>query len=127
MEPIRDLTWIAQRAFGTLEQFELEGRRVLAVNGSVKGEGSGYKYRLLFFDPKDSKPGYAVNLETSILGEWVLSEQEGPVHRIITHLKGSLNYDEFRIKALERAIEQLKPFKRPLPKERNKNSLKKER
>lgn len=112
MEPIRDLTWMAQRAFGTLERFELLGRRVLAVSGSVKGDSSAYRYRLLFFDPADVKPGYAVNLETSILGEWVISEQEGAVHRVVAHLAAPLSYEDFRIRALERAMQHLE---KPVP------------
>lgn len=116
MEPIRDLTWMAQRAFGTLERFELLGRKVLGVSGSVKGDASAYRYRLLFFDPSDLKPGYAINLETSILGEWVISEQEGALHRVVVHLSAPLSYENFRIRALERALQHLeKPAPQSIP------------
>jgi len=115
MEPIRDLTWMAQKAFGTLEQFQLYGWSVTAVEVAKKSApGSartkpqgGFVYRLLFFHPPQSSPVYAVDLETSILGDWVISEEEGPSHRVVQRLSGPLGYEDFRIKALERALQRI--------------------
>jgi hypothetical protein len=67
----------------------------------------GFVYRLLFFHPPQSAPVYAVDLETSILGDWVISEEEGPSHRVVQRLSGPLGYEDFRIKALERALERI--------------------
>jgi hypothetical protein len=50
---------------------------------------------------------YAINLESSILGGWVISEQEGPTHRIVQRLSSPLSYEDFRICALERALTKL--------------------
>ncbi len=117
MEPIRDLSWMAQLALGPLERFELNGWAVAAVGtgaGSAAAGGKGaqrsgstYRFRLLFSEPADRRPVYAVNLENSILGGWVISEQEGSTHRIVDRLSLPLSYEEFRIRALERALERL--------------------
>lgn len=119
MEPIRDLSWMAQVALGTLERFELNGWAVAAVGtrhgtGNTAGGGqdsrrggSTYRFRLLFSEPGDRRPIYAINLESSILGGWVISEQEGSTHRIVDRLAMPLTYEEFRIRALERALERL--------------------
>jgi hypothetical protein len=117
MEPIRDLTWMAQKAFGTLEQFQLNGWSVTAVEvakkaapGSARSMSKpqgGFVYRLLFFHPPQSAPVYAVDLETSILGDWVISEEEGPSHRVVQRLSGPLGYEDFRIKALEWALQRI--------------------
>jgi hypothetical protein len=119
MEPIRDLSWMAQLALGALERFELNGWAVAAV-GAVHGGGGGlqgskgssrggstYRFRLLFSEPGDRRPVYAINLESSILGGWVISEQEGATHRILDRLPMPLAYEEFRIRALERALTRL--------------------
>jgi hypothetical protein len=110
---------MAQLALGALERFELNGWAVAAV-GSVHSGGSGslggkestrggstYRFRLLFSEPGDRRPVYAINLESSILGGWVISEQEGPTHRIVQRLTAPLSYEDFRIRALERALTKL--------------------
>lgn len=116
MEPIRDISWMAQKAFGTLERFELDSWSVLAVKGTTGSTSSGktYKYRLLFFKKHETRPVYAVNLEASILGEWVISEQHDTAHSIIHRLSAPITYDEFRIMALERAISFLDEQKTPI-------------
>ncbi|OHE65148.1 MAG: hypothetical protein A2Y36_17010 [Treponema sp. GWA1_62_8] len=118
MEPIRDLSWMAQMANGPLERFELEGFSVAAVSGSPSHDrtGSSVRFRLLFTQAGDHRPVYAVNLERSILGEWLLTEQERDAHRIFARLSAPLAYDEFRIRALERALQKLSaPDKGPSP------------
>jgi len=108
---------MAQLALGALERFELNGWAVAAVGtihgaGSPSGKsssrgGSTYRFRLLFSEPGDRRPIYAVNLESSILGGWVISEQEGPTHRILERLTTPLSYEDFRIRALEHALTRL--------------------
>lgn len=110
---------MAQLALGALERFELNGWAVTAVGtrhgaGNAAGTGretqrtgSTYRFRLLFSEPGDRRPVYAINLESSILGGWVISEQEGVTHRIVDRLAMPLSYEEFRIRALERALERL--------------------
>ena len=110
MDAIKDLSWMAQMASGPLERFELEGFSVAAVSGAPSRDrmGASTRFRLLFMQAGDHRPVYAVNLERSILGEWLLTEQEGNAHRIVARLAAPLAYDEFRIKALERALGRLK-------------------
>lgn len=111
MEPIRDLSWMAHLAGGeTLERFELYGYRAVAVRVDAKASrrGETYRYRLFFTPPAERHPIYAINLETSILGEWMLTEQVGTGHRIVKRLPSPLDYDTFRVLALERAVEALK-------------------
>ena len=110
MEPIRDLSWMAQTASGeTLERFELNGYSALALLVSAHGadRGGAFRYRILFFQAGERRPVYAVNLETSILGDWMLTEQEGDDHRVARRLPGPLDYEGFRVAALERAILRL--------------------
>ncbi len=110
MEPIRDMSWMAQMANGPLERFELEGFSVAAVSGAPSRDrtGASVRFRLLFTESGDHRPVYAVNLERSILGEWLLTEQVGDAHRIVSRLDSPLAYDAFRIRALERALKELK-------------------
>lgn len=109
MEPIRDLSWMMQAASGALEKFELNGWAVVAVGLSTpdEGAGRGYRFRMFFSPPADRRPVLAINLERSLLGEWLVTEQEGPDRRVLERLDGPLHYDGFRIKALERALEKL--------------------
>ncbi|QQO07536.1 hypothetical protein [Breznakiella homolactica] len=126
MEPVQDLAWRAQLVLGTLERFELNSWAVAAV-GPEKGlphaentlfraqksaehrnsPFSTCRYRLLFFPKGKTEPVYTINMESSILGDWILAEQYGKNHRILEHLRGPLNYEGFRIKALEKALEKL--------------------
>jgi hypothetical protein len=132
MEPIQDLSWRAQMALGTLERFELNQWSVTAVGpetglpkidsslfarsgktGGKKGKTvrsplfNTCKFRLLFFPKGGTEPVYTVNMETSILGDWVLAEQEGKNRHIIGHLPAPLHYGDFRIRALEHAMTRL--------------------
>ncbi|MFQ3547680.1 MAG: hypothetical protein SNJ56_05025 [Termitinemataceae bacterium] len=101
MEGLADLSWKSQIAFGTLERFEVSGFQVTAVSG---GKGATYRYRLLFFPPLGSEPVYAVNLEQTILGDQVLSEQIGKRHHTLEQRSVPHTYESFRIAALERAL-----------------------
>jgi len=106
------MTWMAQMAFGTLERFMLNEREAVAVSGekhaAAAHSGHTYRYRILVFEGAGRHPVYAVNLENTILGDWLLSEQEGPQHRVLERLAGPLSYDQFRIKALEHALSAIK-------------------
>ncbi|WP_304226143.1 hypothetical protein [Gracilinema caldarium] len=108
MEGLSDLSWMSQVALGTLERFEVEGYQVVAVAGS---KGATYQYRLLFFEKTSNHPFYAINLERTILGDGVLTEQIGSQHHTLEHIPLPRNYEEFRIKALERALSFLPTIK----------------
>jgi hypothetical protein len=121
MEPIQDLSWRAQLSLGTLERFEFNQWSVAAVGPlsppqsrshaskhSGKSESPLFKncrFRLLFFPKDQAEPVYAINMETSILGEWVLVEQQGRKRHVVDHLGPPLHYEDFRIRALERALD----------------------
>ncbi len=107
MESIKDLSWVAHLAGGIiLERFTLNGYSVVSLRIRTSGGPSGatYRYRMLFSEPGDRSPIYAVNLEASLLGDWVLTEQEADSHRVIGHAEGTEDYDSFRIHALEQAL-----------------------
>lgn len=108
MEVLRDISWISQVALGPLERFELEGYSVIAVSGH---KGGTYQYRLLFFEAHEQRPFYAINLERTILGDGILTEQIGAQHHTLEHLTQAHNYETFRIKALERALSFLPTLK----------------
>ncbi|MDR1177595.1 MAG: hypothetical protein LBK64_02070 [Spirochaetaceae bacterium] len=124
MEPVQDLAWRAQTALGTLERFELNQWSVTAV-GLEKGLPArrekepplfaSCRFRLLFFPKGGTEPVYTVNMETSILGDWVLAEQEGKNRHIIDHIPSPLHYGEFRIRALEHAVTRLEELERQTP------------
>ncbi len=103
---------MAQMAFGALERFSLKDREAVAVSGEKQATaaraGHTYRYRILVFEGSSRHPVYAVNLETSILGGWMLSEQDGPRHRVLERLAAPLPYDQFRIRALEYALSALR-------------------
>lgn len=110
MEPIRDLSWMAQLSGGRiLERFSLYGYAATALHlgGGTEGGKGTYRYRILFAQPGERRPVYAVNLESSLLGAWLLTEQEGSAHRVVSHLEAPPDYDDFRILALERAAARL--------------------
>jgi len=109
MEGLKDLSWMSQVTFGTLERFEVGGYSVVAVAGS---KGATYQYRLLFFESGANTPFYAINLERTILGDGILTEQLGSQHRTLEHLAQPHNYEAFRIKALERALSYLPTLKK---------------
>lgn len=110
MEPIRDLSWMTQLAGGeTLERFELSGYSVVSILVPVRSaqQGSTYRYRMLFSEKGDRRPVYAVNLESSILGEWLITEQKGSEHHIVHRLPSLTDYERFRVLALDRAVTKL--------------------
>jgi hypothetical protein len=110
MEPIRDLSWIAQAAGGeTLERFTLNGYSAVSILVSARADhrGGTYRYRMLFAENPGERPVYAVNLETSILGEWLVTEQAGTDHKILHRLPNVVDYERFRVLALERAVSRL--------------------
>jgi hypothetical protein len=110
LEPIQDLSWIAQAAGGeTLERFELSGYSVVSILVSARADhrNGTYRYRMLFSEKNDRRPVYAVNLESSILGEWIITEQIGKEHRILHRLPSVADYERFRVLALDRAVAKL--------------------
>jgi hypothetical protein len=107
METIGDLSWMGQLAGGALERFDLRGFSIAVVSptGSrASVRGGTYLFRLLASPPGDRRPVYAINLESSILGDWLLTEQIGHAHSVLEHLAAPLSHEEFRIRALERLL-----------------------
>lgn len=110
METIRDLSWIAQLSTGEiLERFEVGGLSAVAllVPAREGPKGSAYRYRMLFSEKGERHPVYAVNLEASILGEWMITEQRGSEHRVVSRLPSPIDYEKFRVLALERALPKI--------------------
>lgn len=106
MTPIKDLSWRLQTAAGHMEEFNLNGCTVRAVHipPSAKTHKGGYRYRLLFFPPGFGEPVRAINLESSILEDWLLTEEKADSHRVLRRFEGEPSWDEFRMLALEAAL-----------------------
>lgn len=92
-----------------LERFVVQGLSVVAlfVHPREGVTGGAYRYRLLFSPPGERHPVYAVNLEASILGEWMLTEQWGAEHRVLARLPTLIDYERFRVLALDRALPRI--------------------
>ncbi len=129
METIRDIAWQAQTLRGTLERFDIESFQAVTVGVSVRKEtrGSAYRYRLFLFTPSERVPVYAINLESDIFGEWLLTEQLAKAHRILRRLNGPLVYEEFRINAVEYALVQVKRFQKEKNAPENVKAIRKDR
>ena len=110
MEPIADLSWMKHLFTGeVVEQFSYGGFRVTAVRipETEKQPWNQYHIRILFFPNMASKPVFALNLETSILGSLCLTEQYGHEHLNLGHAKEGISYEEFKDWALTYADQEL--------------------
>ncbi len=111
VEPIYDLSWIKQMVLGeVVEKFNFHEYNVVAIKLSKKDENHHlpYFYRLLFFPENNNKPVLSLNLETSIMGAFFLTEHMGKYHKKIKTADEKMPYPEFREWALGLAFAELK-------------------
>ena len=90
------------------ERFEYDRYKAVALEVSqAPTHRSAYHYRMLFFPKKSEKPVLSLNLESSILGSYCLTEQAGGEHRNLGSSEESLSYEDFKKWALGRAKKKL--------------------
>jgi hypothetical protein len=108
MEHIADQSWMKHLYDGrVIERFRHGNVEVVTVEPNRKpGSTDPVAYRMLFFSA--AKPGsneapsplYAINLESAMLGGWVLTEQRSDSHRVEARFDEPLSYEAFRDTAL---------------------------
>ncbi len=106
MEPIQDLTWIKQMIYGeVIEKFKFRNLKGVAVKIShtEKRYITQYHYRILFFPKDGNKPVFSLNLESSLLGSYSLTGHIGKKHLNFYSAEETMQYDDFKKWALERA------------------------
>ncbi len=107
-----DLTWLKHLTIGrVLEEFTFEGHRAVALRVPDTGRNATGQFhlRLLFFPPGASRPVLSVNLESSILGEYLLTLQSAGMHRNLGPVPERLDYPAFKERALQAARAELSP------------------
>jgi hypothetical protein len=75
-----------------------------------------YLYRAFFFEPSGKSPVLAVNLESDILGEYLLTVEDAQERLVRARYDQEPPFEEFRAKALAEADHHFKaraPAKRP--------------
>lgn len=116
MQAISDLTWLKHLTTGrVLERFPFEQHQAVALRISATGGSSldQYHLRILFFPPDSSRPVLSLNLESSILGEYLLTLQSGSEHRVFGRVTEPMSYPDFKRWALQVAREELPPPEPP--------------
>ena len=109
MEALQDMSWMRQLyASSPLERFKRGAFSVgaLAARGGSARHDGRYRYRLLFFGPRDAKPVMAINLESDILGSWRLTMQSGSSSHIVASFDEAPSYEDFKALALPLADEE---------------------
>ena len=119
VEPLRDLTWIKYLLRGPpVERLERKGYTVslVSVPRTTERHNERYRYRAFVFEASGKIPVLAVNLESDILGEYMLTVEDARERQVRTRYDGEPSFEEFRAKALEEADHRFKahpPVKRP--------------
>ncbi len=105
MEAIRDMSWMRQLALGKVEHFELGGYRfaLLTVPETAIHHGDRFRFRLLGFDPSLDRPFLSVDLESDILGDYVLSVEFKGARHVLDHFDNPPSLAEFRSRAVAEA------------------------
>lgn len=113
MVPIRDFSWMKHLTRGTvLEKFPFRGYRAVAIKVPDRSDRHNtFQYRLLFFQGQAHKPVLSLNLESSILGAWILTEHTGMEHLNLGHVEEGMSYSDFKHWALDQAEHDLDSIK----------------
>ncbi len=110
-QALSDLTWLKHLMTGqVLEEFSFEGYRTVAVRipTTARSAVNQFHLRMLFFPAGSSRPVLCVNLESSILGEYLLTLQSGGTHRTLGSVSEPLSYPDFKGRALMAARQELR-------------------
>jgi len=106
VEPLRDLTWMKYLLTGPpAEKAERTGfsASFIAVPRTKARHLERYRYRAFVFEPDARSPVLAVNLESDILGEYLLTLEDSRGRSVLERYDREPAYEEFRARALEEA------------------------
>ena len=86
------------------ERFEYDNYRAVAIELPDSSAGkSPYHFRILFFPKTEQKPVLSLNLESSILGSYCLTEHSGRKHLNLGPSEDNVTYERFKEWALNEA------------------------
>ncbi len=103
MDALRDMSWMRLLySIGPAERFKFGSFRALAliVPPTPAHHNERYRYRILFFEGLSSSPNVAVNLESDLLGSWLLTVQSGASRRVAASFDALPAYARFKELAL---------------------------
>lgn len=112
MEPLRDLTWMRYLLTGPpAERVERPGYAAVfvAIPRTKERHLERYRYRAFVFEPSARSPVLAVNLESDILGEYILTVEDSRDRTVMHRYDREPPFDEFRTRALEEAGRRMPP------------------
>lgn len=112
MEPLRDLTWMKFLLTGPpAEKTERSGfsASIVSVPRTKERHLERYRYRAFVFEPDARSPVLAVNLESDILGEYLLTLEDSRGRSVLERYDREPAYEEFRVRALEEAGRRMPP------------------
>lgn len=116
MEPLRDLTWMRYLLTGPpAERVERPGYAAVfvAIPRTKERHLERYRYRAFVFEPSSRTPVLAVNLESDILGEYILTVEDSRDRIVAYRYELEPPFDEFRVRALEEAGRRMPPAAQP--------------
>lgn len=108
MDALRDLSWMKLLySIGPAERFKFGPYRVMAlvVPPTPAHHNERYRYRLLFFEGLDSGPSVAVNMESDLLGSWLLTLQTASSRKVAASFDAPPPYERFKELALALPLE----------------------
>lgn len=112
MEPLRDLTWMRYLVTGPpVEKAERPGYTAVfvVVPRTKERHLERYRYRAFVFEPATRSPILAVNLESDILGEYILTLEDARGQSVLERYDRELSYEEFRTRTLAEAERRMPP------------------
>ncbi len=111
MEPLRDLSWM-KYLLARPPAEKVERRTYSAVLVSVpptrERHNERYRYRAFFFEPSGKNPVLAVNLESDILGESLLTVEDSRERIVLDRYDREPPYEAFRARALKEADRRMR-------------------
>lgn len=106
MEPLRDSTWIKYLFSGPpVERIRRTGysAALVSVPRTEERHYERYRYRAFFFEPAGKIPVLAVNLESDILGAFLLTREDAHERRVLDRYDQEPPFEVFRARAFEEA------------------------
>lgn len=104
MDPVGDMSWMRLLyALGPKERFKFQGLRALglSVPATPEHHNERYRYRILLFESLAASPSILINLESDLLGAWLLTAQTAAGRAVLESYDELPAYDSFRARALE--------------------------
>jgi len=76
---------------------------LVSVPRTKERHNERYRYRAFFFEPSGKSPVLAVNLESDILGEYILTVEDARERGVLARYDLEPPFEEFRARAMEEA------------------------